>query len=274
MNKNHIFKTVLFLFSGFVYGAAPTAPTELSTNYASNPLGIDTPKAVFGWVVNDADRGEVQSAFELLVASSRNDCEVGKGVVWNSGKVTSPAQNDIRYEGPALAGKSRYWWKIRTWDKDDQPGDWSTPVTFETAFLNQSDWKAVWIGGNYERFRTEFLLPERRTISSARAYCSAKTIFNLTINGRRTGGDRVMEPGESVMNKRMRYCTYDVAEFLRSGTNAIGVEVGRGRLGHWWLAAEDRAFILQLEIRYTDGSNTIIADLSKSGILKGNHPQV
>ena len=256
----------MLLLLSAAQGAVPDPPTDLSINYTKNPLGIDTPKPLFGWKLNDADKGEVQTAYQIIVASSPAKCAAGEGDLWDTLKVRSSAQNDLSYGGKAFRSGTAYWWKVRSWDKDDQPSPWSSPATFETAFLNQSDWKACWIGGDYERYRTECTLPADKTVASARAYISAKEIFNLTLNGVRIGGDRMMDPGGSVSSKRMRYCTYDVGENLHRGANAIGVEVGRGRMGHWWLTSEDREFILQLEIRFTDGSKMIA--VSDKGIWK------
>ena len=255
------------------HSAAPESPTGLLVNYARNPHGIDTPRPLFSWIVNDPDRGEVQTAYHIIVSSTKALCEAGHGDLWDTGKVPSPAQNDIRYQGAPLASRNSCWWKVRTWDKDAQVGAWSVPATFELAFLQQSAWTASWIGGDFERYRTEILLPDNKTIAKARAYISAKEIFDLNINGARVGGDRVMEPGESVFTKRMRYCTYDVTSNLRLGSNAIGVAVGRGRIGHWWLKSGDREFMLQIEIVYTDGSaRRIVTDkeiwkATKSGPL-------
>ena len=253
-----VFTGSLLLFTAILNAAPPGQPSLLRVNHADNPLGIDTPNPLFGWIVNDPDRNETQTAYQVLVSSSRSKCEAGEGDCWDTGKVRSSAQNDLSYGGKALSSGAAYWWKVKSWDKDDQPSPWSSLASFETAFLNPSDWKASWIGGDYERFRTEFTLPAGKTIASARAYISAKEIFNLTLNGARTGGDRVMDPGESVFSKRMRYCTYDVGENMHAGANAVGVEVGRGRLGHWWLTSEDREFILQLVIHFTDGSKMVV----------------
>ncbi len=261
MNLPAGFWMVFLLASGVALGAAPGAPTGLRVNYSTHPLGIDTPAPLFGWLVHDPDRGEVQTAYHLVVASTRERCEAGPGDVWDGGKTVSAAQNDIHYQGPALASRSEYWWKVRTWDKDDQAGTWSEPASFETAFLQPSDWTANWIGGDFERYRTEFSLPADKPVTRARVYISAKEIFDLHVNGLRQGGDHVMEPGTSVFAKRMRYCTYDVTEALRHGPNAIGVSVGRGRIGHWWLTSGDREFILQLEIHHTGGDITrIVSD--------------
>jgi len=257
MNFRHVL-TLLFLVASWASGALPQSPTGLSVNHASNPIGLDTPKPFFGWMPNDPDRGEFQAAYEIVVSSSRANCEAGEGDLWSTGKVLSPDQNEIEYQGTPLASRSVCWWKVRSWDKDNQVGEWSDPVSFEVALLDEADWVASWIGGDFQRYRTEVELPADKHITKARAYISARGIFDLTINGARVGGDRVMEPGESVYAKRMRYCTYDLTDRFKPGANAIGMEIGRGRIGHWWLKSSDREFILQIELTFHDGSRSRI----------------
>lgn len=251
---------IVLLVTGMAWGAVPGPPTGLRVNYAYDPV-IDTPRPLFSWIVNDTDRGEVQAAYQLIVSTTRARCEANHGDVWDTGRIDASAQNDVRYGGAALVSRQSCWWKVRTWDKDNQAGLWSEPATFEMALLEPADWTAHWIGGDFERYRTEFSLPTGKPIAKARANISAKEIFDLHLNGTRQGGDRVMEPGTSVFAKRMRYCTYDVTEAVRTGPNAVGVSVGRGRMGHWWLTSADRDFILQLEVHHTDGSCTrIVSD--------------
>ena len=254
------------LLTCFAQGAVPGPPTDLRVNNASQPLGIDTPNPLFSWIVHDPDRNEVQMAYQLIVSSTPALCEASQGDVWDSGKIASASQNNVVYPGTALVSRITYWWKVRTWDKDNQASAWSKPVLFEMGFLQQSDWTASWIGGDFQRYRTEVTLPVDKAIVKARAYISARGIFDLTVNGVRVGGDRVMEPGESVYVKRMRYCTYDLAGHLKAGANAIGMELGRGRIGHWWLKSSDREFILQIEL--LDDDSNVIRILSDKGTWK------
>lgn len=255
------FAASFLLLSGSLNAAAPSQPTGLRVNHAENPLGIDTPKPLFGWMVNDPGRNEIQTAYQVIVSSSRLKCEAGDGDDWDTGKVESRDQNGIIYAGKPLGSGAAHWWRVRTWNKEGQVSPWSDPATFETAFLDSSEWKASWIGGDYERYRTEFNLPQGKKIVSARAYISAKEIFDLNINGSRIGGNRVLEPGFSLFDVRRRYCTYDVTDNLREGANAIGVSVGRGHLSHFYIKSNEREFILQIEVHYADGSSTrIISD--------------
>ena len=252
MNKPTIF--LLCSLARLAFATAPDSPTELRTNYAKNPLGIDTPKPLFSYQVNDPDRNEIQTAYQLIVCSSPANCEAGKGDLWDTGKVQSAVQNDIQYGGPALVGKTAYWWKVMTWDKGGQASAWSAPASFETAFLDKSDWVAQWIGGNFERYRTVANMPSAKKIVRARAYISAKEMLDLNINGQRVGGERVMDPGFSRFDIRMRYCTYDVTSNLRSGANVILVAVGNGHLQHFYLKPDAREFLLQIEVQFGDGS--------------------
>ena len=254
MSVFRIYGVIFFALTGLAQGAAPGQPAGLRVNYAKEPV-IDTTRPLFSWNVKDVDRGEVQTAYQLRVASSRERCVAGQGDLWDTGKILSSSQADIPYGGAELASRQSCWWQVRTWDQAGQEGAWSVPATFEMALLKPSDWTASWIGGDYQRYRTEVNLPADKTVVRARAYISAKEIFNLTLNGQRVGGDRVMEPGESVFAKRMRYCTYDVTAQLRPGANVLGMEIGRGRIGHWWLKSGDREFLLQIEAFYSDGSS-------------------
>jgi len=249
---------LLFLaVTSIANGTAPDAPTGLRTNYATNPVGIDTSKPLFSWLVNDSDRDEVQTAYQLIVSSE-------KGEAWDTGKVRSSNQNDIVYAGPALASRDIRRWKVRTWDKNDQVSPWSAPASFELAFLHKSDWTANWIGGDYERYRTLATLPEGKRIAQARAYISAKEMFDLNINGARIGGDRVLEPGFSRFDVRMRYCTYDVTSNLRAGANVMLVALGNGHLQHFYFKSSAREFLLQIEVLFWDGTMERIISDSKN----------
>ena len=47
----------------------PAAPTNLRCEYLSNPLGIDVPQPRFSWVLEHSARGEMQTAYQVLVAT-------------------------------------------------------------------------------------------------------------------------------------------------------------------------------------------------------------
>src|SRR5580704_14010925 len=67
----------------------PIAPVDLLVNGVSNPLAIDRDKVWFTWRSNDAAREAVQSAYQILVSSSRERLSGDAGDFWDSGKVDS-----------------------------------------------------------------------------------------------------------------------------------------------------------------------------------------
>ena len=46
-------------------------PLKLTCEYATNPLGIDAAKPRFSWIPETEQRAQTQSAYQVLVASSR-----------------------------------------------------------------------------------------------------------------------------------------------------------------------------------------------------------
>ena len=90
MLKNmSIFRVVcLMIFSltaSFVQAGAPDGPTNLRVNNVDCPVGTEE-KVFFGWFVNDADDNEIQSAYQILVASSEYKINADKGDIWDSWK--------------------------------------------------------------------------------------------------------------------------------------------------------------------------------------------
>lgn len=96
--------------------------------------------------------------------------------------------------------------------------------------------------------------PERATL-----YFSGLGLSEAWINGRRVGSE-VLSPHASDYHHRVYYRTFNVTDFLESGTNAIGCILGNGR----FFAPRSRTpfpmehygcpkLLLQLEIQYPDG---------------------
>ena len=102
--------------------------TRLKTEYLQNPVGIDMRHPRLMW---NADNGVRQTAYQIVTEK------------WDSGKVASSSMHADYPE--MLADRERVNWKIRLWDKNDEPGEWSEAF-FETGI---SEWKARWITGDY-----------------------------------------------------------------------------------------------------------------------------
>jgi alpha-L-rhamnosidase len=125
---------------------AELAPSELTCEYATNPLGIDTPQPRFGWLLDSDKRAQLQSAYHVLVATSEKQLQANVGDKWDSGKVNSDRSVNVAYRGKALSSDEQCYWKVRVWDKLGRPSTWSKPGSFEMGLMEQSDWKGQWIG--------------------------------------------------------------------------------------------------------------------------------
>lgn len=119
-------------------GRAPLAPEQLTLDDREAPLNV-TGDPRFGWLPQDNDPNEWQSAYQIVVRD-RDGAQA-----WDSGKVESGAQSYVEYAGPELSPGEPYRWTVRTWDRDDQPSPWAPESTFETG-LGDVDWNgAEWL---------------------------------------------------------------------------------------------------------------------------------
>ncbi len=125
--------------------AAALSTANLRCEYLTDPRGIDSVKPRLSWVVESKDRGEAQTAYRILVASSADALAGDRGDLWDSGKVESAATGQIHYEGSALESGMQCYWKVRSWNKDGSPSEWSQPASWTVGLLKASDWSAKWI---------------------------------------------------------------------------------------------------------------------------------
>lgn len=207
---------------------------RLATERRRNPLGIDSAHPRLAWAAASERRGARQTAFQVNVSVSRGALVRGSGLVWDSGKVASAQQSDVRYDGRDLDSRTRYFWRVRVWDEQGHVSPWSSVAWFETAFMDAADeFGGMWIGRALvdPREAPEPLLRKEfdiaGSIESARLYIAGLGYHIAEINGRRVG-DHELDPGFTAYSNRVFYVTHDVTDLLREGTNAIGVRLGRG----------------------------------------------
>jgi len=124
---------------------AETVLKDLRCEYLSNPIGIDAARPRFSWIWDSPQRGERQTAYQILVASSRELLAKDQGDVWDSGKVNSDETTQIAYVGAPLVSRQRCFWKVRAWDQAGQPVAGSPVAGFEMGLLQSADWHAPWI---------------------------------------------------------------------------------------------------------------------------------
>lgn len=136
--------TVLVWFT-VAASAAPSLGT-LRCERLINPLGVDVSRPRLSWQIKSGQRGEMQSAYRVLVASSPEILAKENGDVWDSGKVLSSESIQIEYAGQPLVSAKPYWWKVRVWNQNGKASSWSAPAAFTTGLSTKADWQsAQWI---------------------------------------------------------------------------------------------------------------------------------
>lgn len=118
---------------------------EPRCEYAVDPLGVDTAQPRLFWKLASEERGQRQTAYQVLVASSSQILTTDNGDFWDSGKVSSEETIHVRYAGLALKSSQQVFWKVRVWDKDGVVSPWSQPASWTMGLLQESDWRAQWI---------------------------------------------------------------------------------------------------------------------------------
>ena len=118
---------------------------RLHCEYLDHPMGMDVPNPQLGWVLTSRERGDKQTAYQIIVASSPATLERNDGDDWDSGKVTSDESTLITYLGKPLVSLQTCFWKVRVWDQYDHASAWSTAASWTMGLLNSNDWKAQWI---------------------------------------------------------------------------------------------------------------------------------
>ncbi|MDR3252905.1 MAG: alpha-L-rhamnosidase N-terminal domain-containing protein, partial [Tannerella sp.] len=217
----------------------PIAPVELRCEYLQSPLGVDVADPRLTWRLQDDRHGALQQAWRIIVGDDSIAVVGGKGSVWDSQKIESDAMLAV-YQGKNFEPYTRYYWRVEIWDKDGEKRQ-SQVAAFETGHLKQTNWRGYWISdghttsGNSIRtkqapyFRKEFVTAKK--IRSARAYIAAAGLYELYINGEKTGNHR-LDPMYTRFDRRNLYVAYDVTAQLQQGNNAIGVLLGNGWYNH------------------------------------------
>ena len=119
---------------------------RLRCEYMSDPLGIDVVKPRLSWVLEADERGQKQTAYQVLVAGSPETLARDQGDLWDSGRRDSDQTLHVTYAGKPLASGMACYWKVRVWDKRGRPSSWSRPALWTMGLLTRSDWGAArWI---------------------------------------------------------------------------------------------------------------------------------
>src|SRR6266576_6219094 len=283
--------TALTMSASFVANsvAASLDPVALRCEYRVNPLGIDEAQPRLTWRVESSDRGQKQTACEILVASRAALLKQNAGDLWDSARIATDQTVNLVYAGKPLASRQQCFWKVRVWDKNGR-ATWSKPASWTMGLLQPDDWQADYISYRdtapvFKDTKNLFLPPARQyrkefaaatPVRRATLYATALGIYELYLNGERVD-DALFAPGWTDYRQRAYYWTYDVTELMRRGANALGAWVAdgwySGYIGFGLLTGlgtehigrytygKTPALMAQLEIEYIDGSrDSVITD--------------
>ena len=89
---------------------------SLTTDYKTNPIGIDNPVPKLGWIIQSDQNNTMQASYEIRAAQAPADLAKKKKQIWNSGKVASSQSIHIKYDGQALGSYQRVYWQVRIED--------------------------------------------------------------------------------------------------------------------------------------------------------------
>lgn len=242
------------------------APAKLTCEYLTNPEVVDvTPRLAWINATTAGQRAEEQTAYQIRVASAEQLLD--KPDLWDSEKVESKESTRIKYSGKELKSGQDCFWQVRVWDKGNHAGPWSKPGRWRMGLLNETDWKAKWIGAPWQ---TEEALPKpgggpdgvpkefgppapmlrktfevKKGIARAVAFVTGLGYFEFYLNGHKVGDD-VLIPNQTNYGKRpgienalislpdnfrkykVMYMAYDITDKLVEGRNAMGAILGNG----------------------------------------------
>ncbi len=265
----------LFLLALALDASAKLIPLDLRCDYVVNPLGVDSASPRLFWKLAGSAKGEHQSAYEILVASTGKNLAHDNGDLWASGKVASDEAIQIPYSGIKLNSAQQVFWKVRVWDAAGKVSAWSQPATWTMGVLNANDqplakdsdvagWHALWIGAADTNIPSLLLRHEftvRPKLKRALVNVCGLGEYELTLNGKRIGND-FLSPGWTKYDRTCLYDTHDITADLRRGKNAVGIELGNGMynvLGGGRFTKFKGSFgpqkaIAQIRLEYADSS--------------------
>ncbi|MDD3108844.1 MAG: hypothetical protein PHV49_06530, partial [Alistipes sp.] len=75
---------------------------RLRCEYLCEPQGIDIKTPRLSWVITSKVRGDRQSAYRIVVASTPEKLRRGEGDLWDSGRIDSDKSSQVEYAGRPL----------------------------------------------------------------------------------------------------------------------------------------------------------------------------
>ncbi|MCO5947034.1 family 78 glycoside hydrolase catalytic domain [Mucilaginibacter flavidus] len=230
---------LLLCLPAFIKAQSSIHPENLRCEYLVNPEGIDEPLPRLSWTlaaINVHAFAQRQTAYRVLVSSSAEILNAGKGDMWDSGWVKSDEMQHVVYGGNPLVSDKLYCWKVCVNDELGKTSGWSSAAHWSTGLYNHAEWSAAWIGTGDVNDPTQvdctIADPWLRktfdlTVKPAKAMMFVASIgyHELYVNGKKIGED-VLSPCVSDNTKRARYVAYDISRELKPGKNVVSLWLG------------------------------------------------
>ena len=177
----------------------------------------------------------------------------------------------VAWPFPPLAAHARHSIEVRVTGTDGETSGWSEPLAVRSAFLEEGEWQASFIGLTEPDgaacpglLRTEVDLPG--PVRAATLYATAAGVYQASINGTDVD-DGVLKPGWTVYQERLVHEATDVTALLQPGRNALGLRLAGG----WWteqfgfhgqarrIYGDQPAAAAQLHIELADGTVQVVS---------------
>ena len=270
---------------------------NLTCEMVQNPMAVSVNHPRLSWQLSSTDFNVSQAAYQILIASSLEKLKENNADIWDSGKVNSD-QSQLISVFKSLKTETKYFWKVKVWNQNNETSDWSDVAFFRTSPKTENI-HPIWIGAitkanshlpegrhhhtaTYKKYKRNDIINTsdslaRRSIMLRKAFNVKKGIkeavvyvsglghYELTVNGKKIGNSE-FTPLWTDYDKSVNYNTYEIpTSLLKNGENAIGVLLGNGmyntvqeRYTKFFVSFGPPTLFFKMKVTYTDGSENII----------------
>lgn len=100
---------------------------------------IKSKKPTFSWELRSEKKDILQTAYQIRVASLIKNLENNAPDLWDSGKINSSENLNIKYQGETLTPGKTCYWQVRSWNNNNE-SEWSQPKAFRMSPQLQEDY--------------------------------------------------------------------------------------------------------------------------------------
>lgn len=265
----------------------------LTCNYQTAPLLIKEASPRFGWQL-EGQQGTMQSAYALEVTDDKGELVWQSGKVSSAASQLVPYAGEALLPMHTYRWRVRVWNEQDEASRWSRYATFGTAPT--TEWLEKSQWigaityadarmpegrkfhggalkkpevRAAWDAVDSLAWHSILLRKEftaEKCIEEATVYVCGLGHYELSLNGEKVG-DGEFTPLWSDYHKTVYYNAFDVTKQLRKGENALGMLLGNGfyniadrsRYRKLQIGFGPETMLLRLRIRYTDGSEQVVA---------------